>query len=172
MANPYHHSLSSAKQWGGDWNDYIAIHDWFDASKAMWPDARHRAIRHHSQGIFVCEQVFGHIITTSAGRSIPVRWIGEQHCMEDFGTFIPRLQQYLDAVREEYRHLIPRSDEWLDILAQPLDLAATLDAYAGKESAVSRFTEWLGYITLKPWMVRGSRKLSRELEKEQPDGIS
>ena len=41
MANPYHHALSSCKKWGGQPEDYQAIHDWFDASKEMWSDSRH-----------------------------------------------------------------------------------------------------------------------------------
>mgnify|MGYP006871787357 FL=1 len=43
MANPYHHALSSVKKWGGIVEDYIKIHDWFDASKEMMGDFRHRA---------------------------------------------------------------------------------------------------------------------------------
>jgi len=43
--NPYHHSLSSAKKYGGEWQDYIRIHSWFDASKAHYADFRHRALR-------------------------------------------------------------------------------------------------------------------------------
>jgi hypothetical protein len=46
MAHPYHHSLSSVKKWGGTVADYQHIHDWFDASKAIIADFRHRALRH------------------------------------------------------------------------------------------------------------------------------
>jgi len=77
MANPYHHACSSAQRWGGKPADYQAIHDWFDASKEFMPDFRHWALRHHAQGIFECERVFGHAIKNSAGRIIPVRWIGD-----------------------------------------------------------------------------------------------
>ena len=55
MAHPYHHALSSVKKWGGMVEDYLAIHDWFDASKAFLPDFRHRALRHHAEGIFWAE---------------------------------------------------------------------------------------------------------------------
>jgi hypothetical protein len=93
MATPYHHSLSSVKRWGGEVDDYLAIHDWFDASKELLADFRHRALRHHSQGIFECERVFGHTFTNSTGRVIPVRWVGEQHVMEDIG-FIPTIADW------------------------------------------------------------------------------
>lgn len=98
MANPYHHSLSSVKKWGGTVEDYIKIHDWFDASKEMMGDFRHRALRHHSQGIFECERTFGRTITISSGRTIPVRWIGEQHVIEDCG-FIPSMQDWFVCIQ-------------------------------------------------------------------------
>jgi hypothetical protein len=101
MANPYHHACSSAKRWGGSPEDYQAIHDWFDASKEFMPDFRHRALRHHAQGIFECERVFGHAIRNSAGRMIPVRWIGEQHVMEDCGR-IPTIQDWFRHIRPEH----------------------------------------------------------------------
>ena len=56
MANCYHHSVSSAKHFGGNPQDYQAIHDWFDESKKIMPDFRHRALRHHAEGCFACEE--------------------------------------------------------------------------------------------------------------------
>ncbi len=98
MANPYHHALSSVKKWGGEVEDYLPIHDWFDASKEMHGDFRHRVLRHHAQGIFECERVFGHTITLSTGKIIPVRWIGEQHVTEDCG-FIPSLSDWAKQIK-------------------------------------------------------------------------
>jgi hypothetical protein len=98
MANSYHHAVSSAKKWGGVPDDYIKIHDFFDASKESWADPRHRALRHHTQGIFECERTFGHAIQISTGRMIPVRWIGEQHVKEDCG-FIPSMQDWFCQIK-------------------------------------------------------------------------
>jgi hypothetical protein len=98
MANPYHHAVSSARRWGGSHEDYIAIHAWFDESKGYHPDFRHRALRHHAEGIFLCESIFGKTITNSNGREIPVRWIGEQHVKEDLG-FIPSVNDWLKELR-------------------------------------------------------------------------
>ena len=98
MAHPYHHSLSSVKKHGGTPEDYQAIHDWFDQTKAHVPDVRHRAILHSSFGIFLCEQVFGATITNSAGKVIPVRVIGEQHVKEDMGGQIPTVQDWLEGL--------------------------------------------------------------------------
>ena len=100
MANPYHHAVSSARKFGGVPEDYQAIHDWFDASKEMWADFRHRALRHHAQGIYECERVFGHAIQTSTGRMVPVRWIGEQHVKEDCG-FIPSIQDWFGHIKPQ-----------------------------------------------------------------------
>ena len=97
MANAYHHSLSSVKKWGGSIENYIEIHKWFDASKEMMGDFRHRALRHHTQGIFECERVFGLTLTVN-GRKIPVKWVGEQHVLEDIG-FIPSLSDWLICIQ-------------------------------------------------------------------------
>jgi hypothetical protein len=95
MSHPLHHSISSQKKWGGHVDDYLPIHNWFDETKMHYPDMRHRALRHHSEGIFWCEEKFGTYITNSEGRMVPVRAIGEQHCMEDLG-WIPTIKDYLD----------------------------------------------------------------------------
>jgi len=52
MAHPYHHALSSVKKWGGTVDDFIAVHAWLgDQSKEITADFRHRALRHHAEGI-------------------------------------------------------------------------------------------------------------------------
>jgi hypothetical protein len=50
MTSPIFHAVSLARKWGGRPEDYIGVHDWFDASKEGFADFRHRALRHHSQG--------------------------------------------------------------------------------------------------------------------------
>jgi uncharacterized protein DUF6915 len=86
MAHCYYHALSSVRKWGGEVGDYLALHQWFDRSKEIVADPRHRALRHHAEGIFMLETVFGETITISSGRIVPVRLIGEQHVLEDLGT--------------------------------------------------------------------------------------
>ena len=88
MAHCYYHALSSVRKWGGTSDDYLALHQWFDESKAIFADPRHRALRHHAEGIFMLETLFGATITNSDGKVVPVRLIGEQHVTEDLG-FIP-----------------------------------------------------------------------------------
>ena len=86
---------------GGKPEDYTAIHDWFDATKEQFADARHRALRHHSQGIFEAERVFGHTITNSDGKQVPVRYIGEQHVKEDCGGRIPTVADWFRNITME-----------------------------------------------------------------------
>lgn len=83
MAHSFHHAESSARRYGGTAADYIDIHSWFDASKAHFALPQHRVLRHHTAGIFEAEAIFGTTRTNSAGREIPVRFIGEQHVKED-----------------------------------------------------------------------------------------
>lgn len=94
MSDPYHHAISSSKKWGGEPEDYLHIHQWFDASKAGFCDNRHRAMRHHGEGIAWAIEHFGPTITVSSGRVVPVRWVGEQHVKEDIGR-IPTMAEWL-----------------------------------------------------------------------------
>ena len=83
MAHPYDHAKSSVKKWGGEEEDYIEIHEWFDATKAWIGHSKHRMFRHHSEGIFECEKVFGKYIFNSDGKRVYTRYIGERHVKED-----------------------------------------------------------------------------------------
>ena len=100
MAHSYHHAVSSAKKYGGVPEDYIAVHNWIDGSKEHLADFRHRALRHHSEGIFMAEKLFGVTVTNSAGRIVPVRFIAEQHVKEDLGR-IPTVADWLMAIKPQ-----------------------------------------------------------------------
>lgn len=95
--HPHHHALSSARKHGGEPSDYLYIHNWFDETKQYFGDARHRALRHHTAGIFWCEEKFGTTIRNSDGKDIPVRVIAEQHVMEDMG-FLPSPDWWLSQM--------------------------------------------------------------------------
>ena len=100
MAHPLKHAESCVKRFGGSAEDYLAIHNWFDESKAFLADFRHRALRHHTEGIFLCERLFGPSITNSEGKAVPVPYIGEQHVKEDLGR-IPTAQDWLTQIKLE-----------------------------------------------------------------------
>lgn len=119
MANPYHHAVSSSRKWGGTPADYQPVHDWFDLTKAHHADFRHRALRHHAEGIFLMESIFGPTLSLSCncqgklrrllggkhkscsrGKQIPTRWVGEQHVLEDLGL-IPNASDWLKHITPE-----------------------------------------------------------------------
>ena len=104
MATPMHHAMSSAKKHGGTWEQYVHIHNWFDETKSWVPDIRHRAFRHHAEGIFECEKIFGTAITitlkSGVVKLVPVRVLGEQHVTEDCG-FIPNARDYVQGMKIE-----------------------------------------------------------------------
>ena len=100
MGHPYHHALSSARKWGGKPEDYLALHNWFDSTKSQFADFRHRALRHHSEGIFMAEHEFGTTITNSLERKVPTRVLAEQHVIEDLGR-IPTVADWLRMIKPE-----------------------------------------------------------------------
>ena len=59
MSNPIVHAERSARKWGDTALDYLALQQWFDATKGHLPDNRHRLLLHNSFGMLLAEQVFG-----------------------------------------------------------------------------------------------------------------
>lgn len=108
--HPYHHALSSARKHGGKPEDYLPLHDWFDASKEFMADFRHRVLRHHAQGIFEAERVFGPTILNSQGIQVLTRVLGEQHVREDCGR-VPSVQDWFETIRGQKWMLSPARDD-------------------------------------------------------------
>jgi len=97
---PLDHALISAHRFGGEPEDYLDIHLWFDVSKASFADVRHRALRHHSEGIFECASIFGEVMTNSEGKKFSVRDVGEQHVLDDLG-FIPSMKDWFCEIQKQ-----------------------------------------------------------------------
>lgn len=95
--------MSSAKKFGGTWEDYMDIHEFMDSSKGVIADNRHRALTHNAWFIMtVLPRVFGDTFTNSDGKVVAVRDIGEQHVAEDYGMkFIPSGQDWLEKIPME-----------------------------------------------------------------------
>lgn len=98
MSHPIIHSKSSVKKWGGKWEDYIHIHNWFDETKSWVGNSYHRMFRHHSEGIFQCEKTFGEHFENSDGKIVYVRYVGEQHVKEDCYNYIPSAKEWVNAI--------------------------------------------------------------------------
>ena len=92
--NVHYHAVIAAKKHGGNPHDYYELFDFIDSSKSALGDVRHRALLHSTFGIFVCERVFGHTITNSEGKEVPVRLLAEEHVIDDLG-FIPTVEHWL-----------------------------------------------------------------------------
>lgn len=100
MSHPYVHAESSVKKFGGNTEDYLKIHSWFDESKSLIPDWRHRMLRHHVEGIEESIEVFGEHIINSEGKKVSVYEIGVQHQIEDVG-FLPKASDWVECFDEE-----------------------------------------------------------------------
>ena len=100
MSKPWIHAVSSAKQFGGNPEDYIEIHNLMDSSKGTMADSRHRALTHNAWFVgTILEKIFGVTLKNSDGMTISVRDIGEQHVLEDFrNRFIPSAQDFLQEM--------------------------------------------------------------------------
>jgi hypothetical protein len=98
MAHPLLHCKSSIKKFGGCEDDYIRIHEWFDETKSWVGHSIHRMFRHHSEGIFECEKVFGKSFINSEGKTVYTRYVGEQHVKEDCNGTIPSAKDWVDAI--------------------------------------------------------------------------
>lgn len=97
---PHLHARTSARKYGGQPEDYHAIHTFIDGSKAAVADVRHRAALHNAFGCFVVEAVFGVTATNSDGRTYSPRDVAEDHIIEDLG-FLPSLEHWLRNMRIE-----------------------------------------------------------------------
>lgn len=95
MAHPLYHALSSARQFGGEAQDYLKIHHFFDQTKMCVPSNLHRLVLHHNFGVQLCQEIHGSTLSRlSDGVCIETATIACQHIAEDFG-FLPTLQECL-----------------------------------------------------------------------------
>jgi hypothetical protein len=98
--NSVYHAKSAAKKWGGKWEDYIAVEELIDSSKQFIGDVRHRAFFHNTYGVWLCQRVFGRVITVQKAENaveVPTRLVAEQHILEDIG-WLPSPSDYLDGM--------------------------------------------------------------------------
>lgn len=95
--NSYYHAVSSVKKWGGTTDDYIDVHEFIDSSKKIIGDVRHRSLYHHTEGVWLCQRIFGRVITLEGGRAVPVRLVAERHIQEDLG-WLPSPKDYIDGM--------------------------------------------------------------------------
>lgn len=100
MAHTYYHARTNARMFGGAPEEYLHLHFWMDATKEAFCDFRHRALRHHSQGIYEAERIFGSSFVNSVGKVVPVRICLETHILEDLGR-VPSISDWLSCIKPE-----------------------------------------------------------------------
>lgn len=94
VSKPLVHARSSARRFGGMPEDYLAIHEKIDSTKAAHAQVTHRCVFHSAFGIYLIEELFGRTLTNSDGKEVFVRDVAEQHVLEDLGC-IPSLSDWL-----------------------------------------------------------------------------
>ena len=104
--HPWVHSKSSARKWGGEPHEYLKYHEWFDETKAWIGHSKHRMFRHHSEGIFQLEQIFGISFINSEGKTVYTRYVGEQHVKEDCNGYIPSAKEWVDNINKPTEWMI------------------------------------------------------------------
>jgi hypothetical protein len=63
LINSWYHAVSASKKWGGHPDQYIEIEEFIDSSKKIIGDVRHRSVYHHTEGVWLCQRIFGRTIT-------------------------------------------------------------------------------------------------------------
>lgn len=149
MAHAHHHALSSAKRFGGAPDDYLPLHTFLDATKSAWADHRHRAVLHHSYGIFLTERVFG--------------LQEEVRILRQLIDRIPRWMQSLLGIRvPNATPVTVRTSSGREV---PIRVIA--EQHIIEDCGfVPSLEDYLGEMPKQAWMVRGAMKLSRVLERE------
>lgn len=113
---PFIHAKFSAKKFGGRKEDYLAIHEKMDSSKAAHATMKHRIIFHSAFGIYLIADIFGASIVNSDNAEVSVRDIAEAHVIEDLGR-IPSLDDWLRGMP---------LDEWM---GNPVRTSRTINLF-------------------------------------------
>jgi hypothetical protein len=105
--NSWHHAVSAARKWGGTPEDYVEIEEFIDSSKKLIGDVRHRSVYHHTEGVWLCQRIFGRTIAVpkldhATGNElgfvqVPVRLVAERHILEDLG-WLPSPADYIKGM--------------------------------------------------------------------------
>lgn len=164
MADVYHHALSSTKKWGGEIEDYLPIHQWFDETKKHFADPRHRALRHHSEGIGLMISIFGPTVSVTIGYQVG----DETFLIKDWPGAGGNQAKARAAFRARDLYDLPPTKAFeLHVTTLYKEVPTR---WVGEQHVLEDFghiptaADFLRHMTTEAWMVKGARKLSRELE--------
>lgn len=100
---PLQHAQISQKKHGGRWEDYIAVHNFLDSSKASCAHFKHRFFLHHAEGIELGVKIFGQNLVNSQGKAVVTRQLLTEHLIEDVGSLV--------TVEDWARDLLPKTND-------------------------------------------------------------
>ena len=98
---PLQHARITAHRYGGEWQDWIAIHDWIDRSKAIFPSMQHRMFLHSDFGEWLAVRIHGEAIRAEDGTVISTRDLFRDHQVEDLGRVVT-LAEWLREIDADY----------------------------------------------------------------------
>lgn len=100
---PLQHAQISQKTYGGDWTDYIEVHNFLDSSKSACAHFKHRFLLHHTEGIELGERIFGETLSNSENGIVETRRLLTEHLIEDVGRIV--------SIEDWARDLLPDQDD-------------------------------------------------------------
>lgn len=98
---PLQHARITAHRYGGEWQDWIAIHDWIDRSKMIFPSMQHRMFLHSDFGEWLTIKIHGNSIKASDGTVVSTSDLFRDHQVEDLGRIVS-LSEWLREIDAEY----------------------------------------------------------------------
>src|SRR5215468_2722902 len=98
---PLQHARITGRRYGGEWQDWIAIHDWIDRSKAIFPSMQHRMFLHSDFGEWLTVKIHGEAIEAKDGTVIPTCDLFRDHQVEDLGRVVT-LAEWLREISADY----------------------------------------------------------------------
>jgi hypothetical protein len=120
---PLQHARITSHRYGGEWQDWIALHNWIDRSKMIFPSMQHRMFLHSDFGEWLTVQIHGEFFEAADSTVVATCELFRDHQVEDVGRVVP-LAEWLREIDEPYwqrRHPPPRRLETIkDAPAQGL----------------------------------------------------
>lgn len=137
---PFIHARLAARRHGGHWKDTFAVHHFFDQTKGVFADMRHRAMLHNELGIEIALQAFGPEIALTGGGTVATLQVCQEHQVEDVGRTVP-LAEWLEGAEIhpllQARRRLPAYQRFRD---DPL--AACVQRWGGTEEAYAPLVAW------------------------------
>jgi hypothetical protein len=152
------HAESSAKKFGGKPGDYLELHEFMDSSKAGMGDNRHRAVFHHTAGIYVMQRIFG--VDFEA-----LEALREKYSLPE--EFVGDLLAFLARNRERGVHLMNSSGRKVHVR----DVAEQHVLEDFRNRFMPTLQDYLECMEMKSWMDNAMGPIHAGNSLQKPSGI-